>query len=240
MVSTASDTDVTSQFTAYSRTSAARARRSSADFPAGRGPLPARPGRQTCNLTYCPTVTFVTIAAASLSAQRPLPAVVVQSVRGLRTTCSRGRIPCSLDLLPNGTSNRAMRRPTLARRTWNLGGPASCAQGLRPPIRHLFRDRSLRLRAVAALHHWCAPTSLVLVDCRCGRASTGSGMAGCFVRPPCGERRRYSGGGIGCGSQGRLDRRLGVNGCSCRSIRANVIRTGSAGERFPGPVRCGR
>jgi hypothetical protein len=33
---------------------------------------------QTCNLTYCPTVTFVTIAAASLSRQRPLPAVVVR------------------------------------------------------------------------------------------------------------------------------------------------------------------
>jgi len=31
---------------------------------------------QTCNLTYCTTVTFVTIAAASLSAQRPLPAVL--------------------------------------------------------------------------------------------------------------------------------------------------------------------
>jgi hypothetical protein len=37
---------------------------------------------QTCNLTYCPTVTFVTIAAACLSAQRPLPAVVVRFVRG--------------------------------------------------------------------------------------------------------------------------------------------------------------
>ena len=48
---------------------------------------------QTCNLTYCPTVTFVTIAAASLSAQRPLPAVVVRFVRALRTTCSRGSGP---------------------------------------------------------------------------------------------------------------------------------------------------
>jgi hypothetical protein len=47
---------------------------------------------QTCNLTYCPTVTFVTIAAASLSAQRPLP-VVVRFVRALRTTCSRGSGP---------------------------------------------------------------------------------------------------------------------------------------------------
>src|SRR5215207_6971928 len=40
-----------------------------------------------------PAVTFVTIAAASLSAQRPLPAVVVRFVRALRTTCSRGSGP---------------------------------------------------------------------------------------------------------------------------------------------------
>jgi len=48
---------------------------------------------QICNLTYCPTVTFVTIAAASLSAQRPLLAVVVRFVRTLQTTCSRGSGP---------------------------------------------------------------------------------------------------------------------------------------------------
>jgi len=40
-----------------------------------------------------PAVTFVTIAAASLSAQRPLLAVVVRFVRTLQTTCSRGSGP---------------------------------------------------------------------------------------------------------------------------------------------------
>ena len=33
-------------------------------------------------------MTFVTIAAASLSAQRPLSVVVVRFLRALRTTCS--------------------------------------------------------------------------------------------------------------------------------------------------------
>jgi len=49
--------------------------------------------RPNLQFDILPTVTFVTIAAASLSAQRPLPAVVVRFVRALRTTCSRGSGP---------------------------------------------------------------------------------------------------------------------------------------------------
>jgi len=39
--------------------------------------------RPNLQFDILPTVTFVTIAAASLSAQRPLPAVVVRFVRAL-------------------------------------------------------------------------------------------------------------------------------------------------------------
>jgi hypothetical protein len=47
--------------------------------------------RPNLQFDILPAVTFVTIAAASLSAQRPLPAVVVRFVRALRTTCSEGK-----------------------------------------------------------------------------------------------------------------------------------------------------